>query len=113
MKEVIKQFFTRRLMGFYSGGIMSYSAGYIFTGKETGVKGILPSIIIHISHLEIHLHHWLWSSLILFFLVIPLFWKKKINAPLFLFIFGFCLGLIVHGVFSYADWKAVFSLETI
>lgn len=95
-------------MGFYSGGSISYLAGYFFAGRETDVQGIVPSIIFNLGSLEIHLHHWLVSSMLLVLLILPMYLKGKINPPLFLFTFGFFLGLIIHGVFSYSDWNDIF-----
>ena len=112
-KKFIGQFFTRRLLGFYSGANISYFTSYFFAGQGIDQQGFFPSIIINIYNLEIHLHHWLLSSILLFFLLIPLFLKKKINAPIFLFTFGFSLGLIAQGVFAYSDWHEVLTWKIV
>jgi hypothetical protein len=53
------------------------------------------------------LHYWLMSLLLLVFFILPLFIKQKISTPLFLFVFGFSLGLTAQGVISYSDWFEV------
>jgi hypothetical protein len=106
-------FFTRRLIGFYLGVAISYFFAYFFAGRGTYQQGILPSLVFDFSSWQLHLHHWLMSLLFLVFLVIPLFIKQKISTPLFLFVFGFSLGLMAQGVLSYSDWTDVFMRKVI
>jgi hypothetical protein len=104
IKKTLGKFFTRRIFGFCGGGAISYSACLIFAGKATYQQGILPSIIFNVSNWQVHLHHWLLSFIVMTFFLVPMFAKKKINESLFLFVFGFSLGLIFQGILSYSDW---------
>jgi hypothetical protein len=113
IQKRLAPFFTRRLIGFYLGVAISYFCAYFFAGRETYQPGILPSLIFDFETFRMHLHHWLVSLLFLIFLVLPLFIKQKINTPLFLFVFGFSLGLTAQGILSYSDWDCVFTRKEI
>jgi hypothetical protein len=107
LNRFIGPFLSRRLLGFYGGIGISYFGGYFFAGRATNVQGILPSIIFNMGNWELHLHHWIMSLAFFVLLALPLFIKRKINTPLFLFVFGFSIGLILQGVFSYSDWHSI------
>jgi hypothetical protein len=107
IQKRLAPFFTRRLIGFYLGVAISYFCAYFFAGRATYQQGILPSLVFDFSYWQVHLHHWLISFLLLVFLILPLFIKQKINTPLFLFVFGFSLGLTAQGILSYGDWFEV------
>jgi hypothetical protein len=113
IQRALAPFLTRRLIGFYLGVAISYFCAYLFAGREVYQQGVLPSLIFDFETFRIHLHHWLMSLLVLVFLVLPLFAKRKINTPLFLFVFGFSLGLTAQGILSYSDWTCVFMRKEI
>jgi len=108
IRRLFSPFLTRGLIGFYIGVTLSYFLAYFFAGRETYQQGILPSIVFNFSNWQIHLHHWFMSFTLLLLLILPLFMKRKISTPLFLFAFGFSIGLIAQGVISYSDWSSLF-----
>jgi len=94
-------------LGFLSGSSIGYFAGYIFGGHEAGGQGLIDSLILSLGSWQLHLHHWLLSLALLFFLFF--FVRKKFRLPaLFLtFLFGFFLGLFVQGIIAYGDWHQI------
>lgn len=87
---------------FYLGCVLGYLICKYCGGVEAGVQGRVRSIIIPLSNYEIHLHHWLLSSMAAvvsavqgFFLIAP---------GLFYGVLG---GLILQGIVCYGDWHRI------
>ncbi len=101
----------KKVIGFFSGSPIGYLSGSFFAGSQTGQSGLINPVIFNIGDIQIHLHHWLISFMVLLFTL--LFLRKKVNFPtLFLsFSVGVMSGLILQGIFSYNDWRKVFLLQ--
>jgi len=85
------------------GGIWGYLWAKIFSGKKEGdPPKFFKSLIIKIKNYKIHLHHWLYSLLLL--LLGILFQISIICNGI---VIGFLLGMIYHGISSYQDWKVI------
>jgi len=88
---------------FLIGGLWGYFSAKFLAGKKEGEQPkIFKSLIIKIKNWRIHLHHWLYSTLLLILGVIlklPI-----IHNELFL---GFLLGVIYQGINCYQDWKLI------
>jgi len=94
-------------LGFLSGSSVGYFAGYLFGGHQTGVQGLVDSLILSLGTWQFHLHHWLLSLALLLFLFF--FVRKNFRLPtlFFSFLFGFFLGLLAQGIIAYDDWHRI------
>jgi len=88
---------------FLIGGLWGYFSAKFLAGKKEGEQPkIFKSLIIKIKNWQIHLHHWLYSTLII---ILGIILKLPIiNNELFL---GFLLGVIYQGINCYQDWKLI------
>ena len=87
---------------FYLGCVLGFAACKYFGGDAAGVQGRIKSIIIPLQSYEVHLHHWLLSSIAVLTSAIHGF---SILAPgLFYGILG---GLVLQGIYCYEDWHRV------
>lgn len=107
IKIFIIGFFNRALLKLYSSGGFGYFTGSLGGGKEVGQPGRIPSFVFNIGDWQLHFHHWLIGSAILISAIIFLIKKHKLNYFLLSPIFGFLLGLIVHGILRYDDWHKI------
>lgn len=107
-----KLVFDKKLFLFLLGGaVIGFSLGLIFAGRSTGEQGILPSCIFFISHYKIHLHHWIFSMVGVFTLLIVNYFKKILKNPYWMVLMGIFIGLILHGILWYSDWY-IFVINT-
>jgi MFS family permease len=82
------------------GIVLGYFTAKFLSGKKTGERGVINSLILRIGDYKIHLHHWLLSSAALaFFIFFDFFYSHLF--------FGFIGGWVVQGIFSYKDWKKI------
>jgi len=94
-----------------TGGVTflaTYFATKMFAGPYTGAKGKIPSWIFKIKNYRIHIHHWFIS-----FLVSLLLLKSYalFSFAEFVILFGGSLGITVHGIKNYHDWKHIIVKE--
>lgn len=99
--------FNRALLKMYSGSGFGYFTGNFVGGKEVGQPGRLPSMVFNVGEWQVHLHHWLTSFAILSFVIIYLLRKHKLTSFVYSPIFGFLIGLMIHGIFDYNDWYKI------
>lgn len=83
---------------FIFGILISSTFLYFFAGKYEGDK-IERSIRPKIGAYRIHIHHWIWASVVLIFCIIFEFYHP--------FIFGVLIGFISHGLI-YRDRFIIF-----
>lgn len=74
--------------------IVSAAVGYwvakFFAGKDENTQGRLPSIIFHVQGYTVHIHHWVWGSLILVLLLAVQFRSAMV--------YGLLIGIILQGL---------------
>ena len=97
----------KKTIGFFFGFPMGYLSGLFLAGSEVGQPGLINSLVFNFGNYQLHLHHWLISSMILIFFIF--FLRKKFNFPaLFLSIsIGFLFGWMLQGIFCYSDWHKI------
>lgn len=84
------------------GIILGYFTIRFLAGKQTGRQGIIKSFTFQIGDYKLHLHHWLYSLIVLIFVLFFDFYYSQ-------FVYGFLGGWIIQGIFSYKDWKKILS----
>lgn len=55
---------------FILGGLLGTLSGLIVAGTYTDSPNLLPSLIIPYQDAFIHIHHWMWGSVLLIGLII-------------------------------------------
>lgn len=88
--------------------LLAYFVTGILSGHATGVRGRVPSLKFRIKKYTIHLHHWFASFLISLLLVK---YYALFGVSEFLFLFGGSLGITIHGIKNYKDWKRIIVKE--
>ena len=111
INEMTKRFIT--LTGLSVGALFSYVSilclivGFLIAklagGKETGMPGRFRSIVIPMGEHKLHLHHWLFFSLMMF---------GGLAENIFHYVppevfFGMLAGLAWQGIYCYEDWHHV------
>lgn len=87
---------------FYLGCAVGFSVSKFCGGAESGIQGRVRSIIIPLRSHELHLHHWLLSTVATITSAIQGF---SLVAPgLFYGVLG---GLILQGILCYDDWHRI------
>ena len=85
---------------------ISWASGFLIAkylgGKKTGERGRLRSFFIPLKKYEIHLHHWLLTSLIIGITLV-----RGVYFPTLDFFYGFCGGIVFHGIYCYRDWYKI------
>jgi len=85
---------------------ISWASGFLIAkylgGKKTGEQGKLRSFCIPLWKRKIHLHHWLLTSLIIGITLV-----KGVYFPTVDFFYGFCGGIVFHGIYCYRDWYRI------
>ncbi len=87
---------------FILGLLMGFLASKFLSGKTTGQRGKLGSVLIPFRRWKLHLHHWLYSS-----------WLAGIStvtgiyflAPLLTY--GLLGGVAFQGIYCYDDWHII------
>lgn len=96
----------------YLGGVLGYfSAKFYCTviyGKKVGNFLTLKSILLPLGKYKIHLHHWLYSFLILIVTII-----YDISFLQSHFIMGFLAGLILEDIFHDKNWYRIIKKKEI
>jgi hypothetical protein len=86
----------------YFGVISGYLLAKFFSGRKTGEKGKIGSLIFDLGKWEVHLHHWLCGLVVLLI-------AFHMNFSLTGISFGFLGGFIFQGIFCYSDWYKIIS----
>lgn len=87
---------------FYLGCALGFAVCKYCGGEAAGVQGRIRSIIIPLQSYELHLHHWLLSTVAVITSAIQGF---SVLAPgLFYGILG---GLVLQGIYCYEDWHRI------
>ncbi|MBI2850307.1 MAG: hypothetical protein HYX80_04605 [Chloroflexi bacterium] len=87
---------------FLPSWLLGFFASRYVAGKRTGQSGRLKSIVIPVRTWRLHLHHWLYSTILL-----------GLSAALGLYLlsptitYGVLAGSIFHGIYFYNDWHVV------
>ncbi|OGR58919.1 MAG: hypothetical protein A2X36_08210 [Elusimicrobia bacterium GWA2_69_24] len=91
------------------GVLVGFGAAKLVAGPVTGAAGMLPSLILPAGNWQVHLHHWLWASILLaaLFLVTDGTGLWTPNAALKTFLYGALAGIILQGIFCYSDWRRI------
>ena len=79
--------------GFF-GALCGYYSAKFFSPR-------FPSLIFNFGKIKLHLHHWLYSLLILIFSL------KYDFLPFPPFSYGFLGGMIFQGIYCYDNWHMV------
>jgi hypothetical protein len=87
---------------FYLGCAVGFAVCKYCGGETAGVQGRIRSIVIPLQSHELHLHHWLLSTIAAVTAAVQGF---SLLAPgLFYGILG---GLVLQGIYCYEDWHRV------
>jgi len=88
---------------FYLSLVMGLAASKYFSGEKDGRSGRARSIIISWRRYELHLHHWLLSSLA--GAIVAVQGSSLVIIPeLF---YGFLGGVVFQGIYCYSDWYRI------
>jgi len=87
------------------GIILGYFTIRFLAGKQTGRQGMIKSFTFQIGDYKLHLHHWLYSLIVLIFVLFFDFYYSQ-------FVYGFLGGWVIQGIFSYKDWKKILSKKS-
>ena len=99
---------TLLLGGIISGYIsyLAWAAGYALTmlcsGRKEGTGGKVKSVIIPWRRYQLHLHHWLLTSVAAAISAISGFFL--FTPELF---YGFLSGILFQGIYCYGDWHKI------
>jgi len=74
-------------------------AGYIFMKY---FSGRIKSVEFSFGNYKLHLHHWLYSSLVLVIMFIT-----DIHSFFPVFVLGFGGGFVLQGIYCYGDWHKI------
>lgn len=82
--------------------LISFLVSKYIAGKSTGERGKVRSIVIPLRRWAIHLHHWLYSLLLvsLSFTTGMHFLTPEIT-------YGLLGGLVFQGIYCYGDWHVI------
>ncbi|MBI4288642.1 MAG: hypothetical protein HY671_09475 [Chloroflexi bacterium] len=72
------------------------------SGRDTGKRGIVPSIKLPLGRYRLHLHHWFISSVLMACTLIV--GGLAIPGQLF---YGIAAGITFQGIYSYRDWHTI------
>jgi hypothetical protein len=72
------------------------------SGKSTGQRGKIRSIVIPVRGWKIHFHHWLYAICLLAFS-----FATGIYLLTPIITYGFLGGVVFHGIYYYSDWHRV------
>jgi hypothetical protein len=86
----------------YLGVTIGYITARILSGKETGKKGIVKSLVFDVGKYRIHLHHWILGAS-----MIPIAIYYNITFFSDKLIMGILGGLSYQGIISYKDWYKI------
>jgi len=91
------------------GSLIGFRAARLVAGRSTGAAGVFPSWVFRIGGRRLHIHHWLWASILLaaLFLVTDGTGLWTPNAALKTFLYGALAGIILQGIFCYSDWRRI------
>jgi hypothetical protein len=96
------------------GAIVGFIAAYLTSGKFEGDPGIIPSAILNNDIFYLHMHHWLYALMLVFFIFmidinydVLNSWRKK---NLHFLLYGFLVGLIIQGL-TYNDFLHIFYVK--
>jgi hypothetical protein len=81
------------------GGMVGYVAAKLSSGKKTGVRGRVKSIVLPVRKYQLHLHHWFLAMVTLIICIVTGFYV--ITPQLF---YGSMCGLVIQGLYCYDDW---------
>lgn len=84
------------------GIILGYFTIRFLAGKQAGQQGIIKSFTFQIGDYKLHLHHWMYSLIVLIFVLFFDFYYSQL-------VYGFLGGWVIQGIFSYKDWKRILS----
>jgi len=82
--------------------IAGYLISFLFAGKQTKMRGRVPSLAFRFKQYRIHLHHWLVFSHVLALTLILHFF---VASPLLFY--GFLSGIVAQGIVHYEDWYSI------
>lgn len=88
-------FFTSWLSGFLIARYLG--------SKEVGKPSKLPSIIVPLGKLRVHLHHWFISSIVIGVTLLKGWWGLPPEL-----LRGFLGGIALQGIYYYSDWHRIF-----
>ncbi len=74
----------------------------LLSGRETGKRGILPSIRVPVGSHVIHLHHWFLSSAVMAFALVN--GSFLLHGQIF---YGLASGVAFQGIYAYKDWHKI------
>lgn len=94
-------FFTLGYL-FVIGLLMGFLASKFLSGKATGQRGKLGSVLIPFRRWKLHLHHWLYSSWLVGISTVT---GVYFLAPLLTY--GFLGGVAFQGIYCYDDWHII------
>jgi len=88
--------------------MLAYFVAKMSSGHSAGVRGRLPSWKFKIRNYRIHLHHWFVSAIVGLIIMIN---YASFSFYQFVILFGGSLGITVHGIKNYHDWKHIIVKE--
>jgi hypothetical protein len=77
---------------------LGYFVAKFFAGKKTGQQGRIRSVILNIGRYKMHLHHWLFSAIILIVLA-----SFRIYHDV---VYGLLIGMMIQG-WTYGDFYKI------
>ena len=89
------------LQAFFGALLGYFLAKFIAGNEKKGTPGKVKSIAFNVGNYRLHLHHWLFGSIVL----VPSWYYGFL--PFDKFSWGFLGGLIFHGIYSYSDWHKI------
>ena len=84
--------------------LLSYFVTKMISASSVGMKGKIPSIQFKIKSYTIHLHHWFLSLIASLFVIR---YNAIFSITQFTILFSSMLGITVHGIKNYSDWKGI------
>ncbi len=85
---------------------ISWLSGFVIArnlgSKEVGKPSKLPSIILPLGKLKIHLHHWFICSIVIVITLLKGCWFLPSEL-----LHGFLAGIAAQGVYYYNDWYKI------
>lgn len=85
----------------FFGAVLGYFLAKFVAGRDTGSPGKIKSLSFNIGSYRVHLHHWLFGSMVL----IPAVYYNFL--PFYQLSFGLLGGIIFQGIYSYSDWHKI------
>ncbi|MFH1405556.1 MAG: hypothetical protein ABIH21_05745 [Patescibacteria group bacterium] len=83
---------------FIAAALLGYIVAWFFAGKREQQQGRIHSIRFRIGNHMIHLHHWIWATLILFILMFVGYYHDVVNGILY--------GILIQGL-TYSDFYKI------